>query len=151
MAAKNIFDHLKGVTLRKTKWEDLSEEDKKSWSNYMISRFFSMEPEFVEVINEFQKYSNGILSSEDYYKLLSDTLPKHSFFLKYVKAKNRVDIEPEMITLFCNHFELGKSEVFEYIRFLKTTNPTELTAILKKYGTKEDVIKDFEKKLKTIK
>ena len=38
MAAKNIFDHLKGVTLRKTKWEDLSEEDKKSWSNYMISR-----------------------------------------------------------------------------------------------------------------
>ena len=99
-------------------------------------------------LNEFQKYSNGILSSEDYYKLLSDTLPKHSFFLKYVKAKNRVNIEPEMITLFCNHFQLGKSEVFEYIRFLKTTNPTELTAILKKYGTKEDAIKDFEKNLK---
>jgi hypothetical protein len=151
MAAKNIFDHLKGVTLRKTKWESLSEEDKKSWNNYMISRFFSMEMELTDVINEFQKYSNGILSSEDYYKLLSDALPKHSFFLKYVKAKNRVDIDAELITLFCNHFQLGKNEVFEYIRFLKRENPIELTNILKKYGTKEDVIKDFEKKLKTIK
>ena len=49
--AKSLFDHIKGVTFRKTKWEELSEEDIKSWSNYMIARFFSMEPEFVEVIN----------------------------------------------------------------------------------------------------
>ena len=30
--SKSLFDHIKGVTYRKTKWEDLSEEDKKSWN-----------------------------------------------------------------------------------------------------------------------
>ena len=66
MAAKSLFDHIKGVTSRKTKWEELSEEDKNSWSNYMITRFFSMEVELAEAINEFQKYSNGILTPKDY-------------------------------------------------------------------------------------
>ena len=151
MAAKSLFDHIKGVTSRKTKWEELSEEDKNSWSNYMITRFFSMEVELTEAINEFQKYSNGILSSMDYYKLLHDALPKHSFFLKYIKSKTRVEVEPEFVTIFCNYFQLGKNEVFEYIRFLKQNNPDELINILKMYGTKEDDIKTFEKQLKNVK
>ena len=151
MAAKSLFDHIKGVTIRKTKWEDLSEEDTKSWSNYMIARFFSMEPEFVEVINEFQTYSNGILSSKDYYKLLLDVLPKKSFFLKYIKSKHKMEIEPELMSIFCNHFELGKNDVFEYIRFLKQNNQDELISILKKYGTPEADINKFEKQLKNVK
>lgn len=151
MASKSLFDHIKGVTFRKTKWEDLTEEDKSSWSNYMITRFFSMEVELAEAINEFQKYSNGLLSSKDYYKLLYDALPKHSFFLKYIKSKTRIEIETEFIILFCNHFQLGKNEVFEYIRFLKKENPHELIEILKMYGTKEDDMKTFEKQLKNIK
>ena len=54
-----LFDHINAVTSVQDPnyFKKISEEDKKSWSNYMISRFFSMEPEFVEVINEFQKYS----------------------------------------------------------------------------------------------
>jgi hypothetical protein len=151
MAAKSLFDHIKGVTIRKTKWEDLSEEDTKSWSNYMIARFFSMEPEFVEAINEFQTYSNGILSSKDYYKLLHDVLPKKSFFLKYIKGKNKIDIEPEMVSVFCNHYELGRNEVYGYIKYLAKENPDELIGILKQYGTPEADIKKFEKQLKTVK
>ena len=149
--AKSLFDHIKGVTFRKTKWEELSEEDTKSWSNYMIARFFSMEPEFVEVINEFQTYSNGILSSKDYYKLLLDILPKKSIFLKYIKSKHKMEIETEILSTFCNHFELGRNEVYEYIRFLKENNQDELIDILKKYGTPEADITKFEKQLKNIK
>lgn len=149
--AKSLFDHIKGVTFRKTKWEELSEEDVKSWSNYMIARFFSMEPEFVEVINEFQTYSNGILSSKDYYKLLLDILPKKSTFLKYIKSKHKMEIEPQLLSTFCSHFELGRNEVYEYIRFLKENNQDELIDILKRYGTPEADITKFEKQLKNIK
>lgn len=149
--AKSLFDHIKGVTFRKTKWEELSEEDIKSWSNYMIARFFSMEPEFVEVINEFQTYSNGTLSSKDYYKLLLDILPKKSIFLKYIKSKHKMEIESEILSTFCNHFELGRNEVYSYIRFLKENNQDELTDILKQYGTPEADIAKFEKQLKNIK
>jgi len=149
--AKSLFDHIKGVTFRKTKWEELSEEDTKSWSNYMIARFFSMEPEFVEAINEFQTYSDGILSSRDYYKLLLDILPKKSIFLKYIKSKHKMEIEPEILSTFCNHFELGRNEVYAYIRFLKENNKDELIEILKKYRTPEADITKFEKQLKNIK
>ena len=146
--SKSLFDHIKGVTYRKTKWEDLSEEDKKSWSNYMITRFFSMEMELVELMNDVQKYTNGILSSKDYYKLLYDMLPKHSFFLKYVKSKHRVEIEPEILKIFCGHFELGKSEVYGYINYLKQNNSEELTNILKMYGVKDSDIESFQKKIR---
>jgi hypothetical protein len=149
--SKNLFDHIKGVTLRKVKWEDLSEEDIKSWNNYMITKFFSMEIELVEVMNDIQKYTNGILTPKDYYKLLYDLLPKHSFFLKYVKSKTRVDIDMEFINVFCKHYELGKNEVYRYIKMLKNTNPNELVQVLKRYGLKENDIELFEKQLKNVK
>lgn len=117
----------------------------------MIARFFSMESELVEIINEFQTYSNGLLTPKDYYKLLSDTLPKHSFFLKYIKSRNRIEIEQEIVDVFCKHFELGKNEVYGYIQYLKKNNPDELISILKRFGTKEEDIKTFEKQLKNVK
>lgn len=149
--AKNLFDHIKGVTFRKTKWEDLSDEDKSSWNNYMINRFFSMEVELVELINETQKYSSGILTSEFYYKLLYDVLPKQSFYLKYIKSKNKLELDSEFVDVFCTHYKLSKREIYEYIKYLKDNNSNELFDILKMYGTKEDDIKKFEKQLKTIK
>ena len=149
--AKNLFDHIKGITFRKTKWEDLSDEDKSSWNNYMINRFFSMEVELIELINEVQKYSSGILTSEFYYKLLHDVLPKQSFYLKYIKSKNKLELDVEFIEIFCNHYQLSKREVYEYIKYLKDTNSTELLDILKMYGTKETDTEKFQKQLKNIK
>jgi len=149
--AKNLFDHIKGITFRKTKWEDLSDEDKSSWNNYMINRFFSMEVELIELINEVQKYSSGILTSEFYYKLLHDVLPKQSFYLKYIKSKNKLELDAEFIEIFCNHYQLSKREVYEYIKYLKDTNSTELLDILKMYGTKETDTEKFQKQLKNIK
>ena len=105
--AKNLFDHIKGVSKDKIKWDKLSAEDQKTWNNFIVSRWFSMEMELVEVINEFQKYSNGILTSKDYYNLLFDALPKTSFFLKYTKKKTKIDIDPEFIEIFRQHFQVG--------------------------------------------
>ena len=75
-------------------------------------------------------------------------LPKHSFFLKYVKSKHRVEIEPEILKIFCGHFELGKSEVYGYINYLKQNNSEELTNILKMYGVKDSDIESFQKKIR---
>ena len=36
---KTIFDHLAGITFKKTKWEDLTEADQKSFSPYLINRW----------------------------------------------------------------------------------------------------------------
>ena len=36
--------------------EDYSDYEIKSWSNYMTNRFLSMKSDWIEVINEVQKY-----------------------------------------------------------------------------------------------
>ena len=107
--------------------------------------------ELVEAINEFQKYSNGILTSKDYYNLLFDALPKTSFFLKYTKKKTKIEIDKEFVEIFGNHFQVGKKLIYEYIVDLVRINPNELVSILESYGTKKEDIEKFKKQMKTIK
>ena len=47
---KSLFDHITQITkVQNPKyWEQPSEEDKKTWSNYMVNRFLSMKPEWIE-------------------------------------------------------------------------------------------------------
>ena len=149
--ARNLFDLIKAVTKEKVKWESLAPEEQKTWNNFIVSRWFSMEMDLVEVINDFQKYSNGILSSKDYYKLLYSAIPKVSFFLKYVKKSKKIEMNQKFIDVFCQHFQVGKTEVYEYITILKEKNPNEMIEILQSYGTTKEDMKQFEKELKTIK
>ena len=55
---KSLFDHVNQVTSVQNPnyWDEISDEDKKSWSNYMINRFLSMKSEWTDLVNEVQKY-----------------------------------------------------------------------------------------------
>lgn len=149
--ARNLFDLIKCVSKEKIKWEKLPEEDQKVWNNFIITRWFSMEMELTDAVNDFQKYSNGILTSKDYYKLLHDILPKTNFFLKYVKKKKKVEIDSEFVDVFCQHYQLGKKVIYEYIVDLVKINPDELVSVLESYGTKKEDVEKFKKQLKTLK
>ena len=65
---KSLFDHINQITSvqHKTYWSKLSEEDKKTFSNFMVNRFLSMKMDWIEVVNEFQKYN---LKPKELYKL----------------------------------------------------------------------------------
>ena len=61
---KSLFDHINQITSVQNPnyWDEISEEDKKSWSNYMTHRFLSMKMEWVELVNE---YKNIIYSQKN--------------------------------------------------------------------------------------
>lgn len=149
--ARTLFDHIRGVTKDKVKWDSLSEEDRKTWNNFLITRWFSMEIDLVDAMNEFQKYSNGILQSSDYYKLLYDAMPKTSFYLKYTKKKNKIEIDKKFIELLCSHYQSSKRRMYEYIKELNKRNPDELPEVLSAYGTLKEDIELFKKQVKTVK
>lgn len=149
--ARNLFDHLKGVTKDKIAWSKLQQADKDSWSSFMINRWFSMEPELVESINDFQQYSGTVLSPSAYYTLLFHSLPKHSFYLKYIKKSDKIDIDPKFIDIFCKYYQQSKRNIYAYIRLLSKKNPDELISILQKYGTTLEDITLFKKQLAGIK
>ena len=58
--AKTLFDHIKAITqFQDPKYFDkLEEGDLKTWSNYMIHRFLSMNSDWIEVLAELQPYTN---------------------------------------------------------------------------------------------
>ena len=55
---KSLFDHINQVTSiqNKTYWKRISDEDKKTWSNFMVNRFLSMNSNWIELVNEVQQY-----------------------------------------------------------------------------------------------
>lgn len=78
--AKSIFDHLSGIKEKKVAWESLSEMDKKSFSPFIINRWLSMNMDLLPIVNILQKYTIGLLSSRDVYKVYLDFLPKQKNF-----------------------------------------------------------------------
>ena len=61
--SKSLFDHIKQITnVQNTLyWDSLEEGDKKTWSNYMVHRFLSMKSDWIQVVNEVQKYWSWLL------------------------------------------------------------------------------------------
>lgn len=138
---KTLFEHINHINEKQTKnyWESLSEGDKKTWSNYMVHRFLSMEPAFIEIVNEVQKYN---LTPDIVYKFYIDVLPRGRRWLKYVKSKSTEKYDSGLVELFSKHFEVSINESMEYIGLMSRS---EVEEILDKYGldakTKQKYVK----------
>ena len=113
--AKNIFEHISGITDKKTPWDVLSDIDKKSFTPYIINRWLSMNMDFIELVNELQRYTIGQISNEETYKLYYDILPKQKQFNKYIKGKKADKYNPALVELLSQHFLVSEAEAMEYI------------------------------------
>ena len=85
--AKTIFEHLSGIKEKKVSWNSLSDMDKKTFSPFIINRWLSMNTDLLPIVNILQKYTIGLLSARDVYKVYFDYLPKQKTFDKYIKGK----------------------------------------------------------------
>jgi hypothetical protein len=140
-----IFDHLSYITDKKVVWDTLSDADKKTFTPYMINKWLSMNMDFVEIVNELQKYTIGQLSAAETYKLYFDILPKQKQYNKYIKGKKADKFNSELVELISNHFLVSEKEAKEYIEMYLEQNITELKDIVKMYGKNE---KEIEKLFK---
>ena len=70
-----IFDWINQILVDKKHWDSFDDSDQKAFSPFIINRWLSMDEEFVEVVNYFQKYAIGTLEPREVYKLYSDFLP----------------------------------------------------------------------------
>ena len=140
---KSLFDHIKQITAVQNPkyWEEISEEDKKTWSNYMTHRFLSMKPEWVELVNELQKYN---LKPKELYKLYTNVLPKGKQWLKYTKGKSDMKYPEWLINIMRNSDESSRREAIDAIDMLMLTEGgmMELGETARKWGIEERKIKD---------
>ena len=139
---KSLFDHVRQVTSVQNPnyWDEISEEDKKSWSNYLVNRFLSMKMDWIEVVNEFQKYN---LKPKELYKLYINVLPKGKQWLRYVKGENDMSHPNWLVNIIVNHEKVSKKEAIEMIEmwYLTEGGMLELGEICRKWGVEEKKIK----------
>jgi hypothetical protein len=132
--AKTIFDHISGVTDKKVNWDKLSKLDQNSFSPYLINRWLSMNMEFVEIVNELQKYTIGQVSARETYKLYFDILPKQKQFNKYIKGKKSEKYNSNLIELIAAHLQTSEKEAVEYLELCDDLRLNTVKEILKNYG-----------------
>ena len=137
-----IIDWMNQLLVHKKPWNSFSEDEQKKFSSFIINRWLSMDKEFVEIVNYFQKYAIGTLKPREVYKWYCDILPRGKRFNKYIKGKKDKKYDKELMGILVKYFEDSKQNIAEYIEFL---SKDELINILTLYGI------DEKKKRKLVK
>lgn len=150
MAVKKLFDHLNAITSEQDPkyFDKLSEEDLKSWSNFMINRFLSMKPDWVELIATLLPLTQT-LQPKEMYKLYISVIPKGKYFLKYIKGKGEDKYEEFLVELIKKDFQCSEKEANEYIEVLYSTREgrENIKYICEKYGTDKKQITKLKLKI----
>ena len=130
---KTFFDHLNQILQYQDKnyWSKLTEDDKKTFSIYMMNRYLSMNPKWISLISELQRYIET-LNQREAYLLYINILPKSNKFLKYIKSDNIKKYSENDIKLVSDYYQCSKKEAQEYMNIL---TKGELIQIVKCYGT----------------
>ena len=133
-----IIDWMNQLLIHKKHWNDFTEDEQKKFSPFIINRWLSMDTEFIEIVNIFQKYAIGTLEPREVYKWYCDVLPKGKRFNKYIKGKRDKKYDKELIQIISEHFQCSKLQTHEYIELI---NKEELKNILEMYGIDKKKIK----------
>jgi len=148
--AKSLFDHIKAVTQFQDPkyWDKLEDDDKKTWSNYMVHRFLSMNPDWIEVLSEIQPYTQ-VLEPKQLYLALIGILPKGRYFLKYTKGKKSEKYESWLVDLLINEFMCSTKEAEDYCEILYSTKEGKenIKYICEKYGIDKKQITKLKLKI----
>jgi hypothetical protein len=137
-----IFDFIEGVTSKKKAWNKWSETDQKAFSPYIVNRWLSMRQDLVEVINELQTYTIGLLRPQETYRLYYELLPHNKAFAKYIKGKKEDKFSDKLISQVAEHYKVSRSEATDYVDLMDQTSCTRL---LNLYGYSEKEVKNMMK------
>jgi hypothetical protein len=150
MAGKSLFDHIKAITNEQDPkyFEQLSEEDRKSWSNFMINRFLSMNPDWIELIASILPLTQS-LEPKDMYKLYINVIPKGRYFLKYMKGKSAEKYEDFVVNLIKNEYLCSEHQANEYLEVLYASREgrENIKYICEKYGVDKKQITKLKLKI----
>ena len=144
--SKGLFDHINHIReVQDPNYVDtLTAEDLKSWSNYMICRFLSMQPDIIEWINYIQVYQS-ILEPREFYRLCIAVVPRGRAFFPFVKGRGH-GWDKELVELVRKHFQESTHNTLEYLELLSND---EIREIVERYGyTEKQIDKLMERDVK---
>ena len=114
---KNVFDWLKVLINTKPPVESFTDKDWEVWNSYMVHRFLSMNPDYLDIVNEVQIYPPQ--SKKEIYSIYKEFIPKNNKWNKYIKSKVKQP-NKDLVDHIKDYFECSSKEAKEYINMLAT-------------------------------
>ena len=136
---KSIFDWLKHINQYKTPSSKFTDKDWEVWNSYMIHRFISMNPDYIEVVNYVQELPPQ--EKAMIYNVYKEFIPKNNKWNKYIKSKVK-EPNKDLVIQLKDHFKVSIREIKEYLKILDTT---EINRILTDRGLAKKEIKQLLK------
>jgi len=113
-----IFDFVKAIIDTKQDWDTFTPEQKKTFNNYMIHKFLSMNPKYIEIVNYIQGLN--FKDNQKLYEVYCFMIPKSkNTYSPYIKS-NTKKASPEASQQVAEYFECSISEADEYISLTDT-------------------------------
>jgi hypothetical protein len=145
-----LFDHISAVTEYQDPqyWKNISDDDKKTFGNFIIQRYLSMNPDWIEWIADVQPYIQS-LPNEYFYRFFIDMIPPKKYYLKYIKGKKANDYEDWIVDLVVKEYGCSTKHANEYLEILYSTREgrEQILRICEKYGTDKKLITTLKLKI----
>ena len=136
---ESIFDWLKCINNTKPPIDSFTDKDWEVWNSYMIHRFISMNPDYIELVNEVQIMDPRM--KKEIYNIYKEFIPKNNKWSKYIKSKVKQP-NKDLINHIKNYFECSSNEAKDYLNILDST---EISRILHDIGLDKKEIKPLLK------
>lgn len=107
----NLFSWLDEITLHKRKADTFTDEEWVSFNSFLIHKYVSMEPKYIEIANFIQKIPHD--HKKQIYNAYKDFLPKKKMFFKYIGAKKSKKQETN-VDFLSTYFECSVKQASEY-------------------------------------
>ena len=137
------FNFLKLVHNKSIKWEDLNEEEQKSWNTFIINRALSFTSNYIDIVNNIQPHTGGQLTPEEIFKYYQDMLPTNFRFQKWIKGKKEKKRNPQLLALLSKHFECSQKQSEDYLNLM---GKKDIKSLLINICLQENEIKKLIKK-----
>ena len=136
---KNVFDWLKEINSTKSHPDTFTNQDWDIWNSYMVHRFLSMNPDYIELVNEVQTLPPS--NKKQIYSIYREYIPKNNKWSKYIKSSSK-EFDKDLILQLKKHFNVSIREIKDYLKIL---DKKEVQSILNKQGLEEKEIKKLLK------
>lgn len=123
----SIFDVLTSIEFDKKNWAELSDDFKKTYSQFMLNRLVSSKKQYLPLI---AKLSTLKLSDEQHYNFLISLINKQKHYFDYKSYKHNKIIDNETVFALSHEFTIGKTDAIRYADILSIVD---LTAIVNKW------------------
>jgi hypothetical protein len=134
-----IFDWLKQINSLKSPVDSFTESNWEAFNAYMVHRFLSMNPDFLELVNEVQILPPT--EKKKIYSIYKEYIPKNNKWNKYIKSSVK-QRNKELLQYLKDYFEVSIREVKDYLKILDNTD---ISRILTSIGIDNKEIKTLIK------